>query len=404
MVQIDRYHKLQLKMSKNIFIFVVCGAKEHIDTLHFSLPYLQKRTKNEIWILTDSTRNETPIQYEGKIIDIKTPKEFDNHQASIYLKTGIYQFVPKGNRYCYLDTDIIAFSEEVDAIFKEYVSPITFAPDHCTMEKFSLHAVKCSCTSEFEKAKNTFDHYLSKVDPLRNSEDKFIQSKRLELQNTYLKLRENKFKALATAIRYFTSYPKFHLSSTLFFDKKERIWKATPATPIMNDFKISTVARQAGLKWSLKKQEPTLQDGRSIWFTQCNHLLEEITHKFNINISQPNFQHWNGGVFLFDDTSHDFLEAWFSKTMEIFKDPKWKTRDQGTLIATVWEFGLQNHPTLNKRWNLIADYNKPIMEWEGDEVRIDVNEKYSPVLIHVYHHFGDENWSFWNELMQKVNG
>jgi hypothetical protein len=78
---------------KNIFIYVVCGDREHIETLHFSLKYLKHFSKNEILVITDSSRNEIPIEYE-KIVDVKTPLEFNNHQASIYLKTGIFKFVP----------------------------------------------------------------------------------------------------------------------------------------------------------------------------------------------------------------------------------------------------------------------------------------------------------------------
>ena len=105
----------------NKFIFVVCGAQEHIDTLHYSLEYLKKFSKSEIWVLTDSSRNETSIVHDN-IIDIQTPQEFDHHQASIFLKTGIHHYFPKGNRYCYLDTDIIALSGQVDSIFNDYVT------------------------------------------------------------------------------------------------------------------------------------------------------------------------------------------------------------------------------------------------------------------------------------------
>ena len=68
-------------MTNNQFVFVVCGSKEHIDTLHFSLHYLKKKTKNTILVLTDTLRNEISIQHEH-IIDVQTPKEFSHHQAS----------------------------------------------------------------------------------------------------------------------------------------------------------------------------------------------------------------------------------------------------------------------------------------------------------------------------------
>lgn len=390
-------------MNKNIFLFVVCGAKEHIDTLHFSLKYLQKYSKNEIWVVTDSSRNEIPIDYEkDKIIDITTPKEFNHHQASIYLKTGIHRFVPKGNKYCYLDTDVIALSEEVDKIFEEYVAPITFAPDHCTMEKFSAYAVNCGCQDRWLKDRERFENASLKHDRNRSITDEIVLASQKELQNHFLILNKNKFKKLTTAIRFLISYPFFRLNKEFTYDRRKKQWLNSKGDIVLYDVNPKLIEQDSGLRYNRLSQVWMNEYKENIWADKCHHLGDYILSKFETEIKNKSFQHWNGGVFLFDDQSHDFLEAWFSKTMEIFKDPKWKTRDQGTLIATVWEFGLQNHPTLNKRWNLIADYNKPIMEWENDEVRIDVNEKYQPVFIHVYHHFGDENWRFWNELMEKV--
>lgn len=387
-------------MSKNIFIFVVCGAKEHIDTLHFSLKYLQKYSKNEIWVLTDSTRNEIAIQHD-KIIDVKTPDDYDNHQASIYLKTGIYQFVPTGNKYCYLDTDVIALNENVDLIFDEYVAPITFAPDHCTMEQFSAYAVNCTCLEEYEFFRNKLENELIKIDPLRLSKEANIFEPRKKIiqfyeQNNSLLAKGN------IALRYLFSMRFFHLTDNLIYDKTTKTWidKSTN-TVFMSRFNLAKTSRKVGLKWNYKNNYPMLPDKRNLWKNNCYHLQTYISDKFNVTITNRNFQHWNGGVFLFDNQSHEFLKAWFDKTMEIFKDPKWKTRDQGTLIATVWEFGLQNHPMLNKKWNLIADYNNPFLKWVGDEIQLSDKELYIPVLVHVYHHFGDESWDFWNELIRK---
>ena len=77
-------------MNNRIFVFVVCGKREHIDTLHLSLQYLKKYSKHEIKIITDSSRNEIEILHD-QVIDIKTPTQYSHHQASIYLKTGICQ-------------------------------------------------------------------------------------------------------------------------------------------------------------------------------------------------------------------------------------------------------------------------------------------------------------------------
>lgn len=387
-------------MSKNIFIFVVCGAKEHIDTLHFSLKYLQKYSKNEIWVLTDSTRNEISFQHD-KIIDIKTPEEYDNHQASIYLKTGIYQFVPKENKYCYLDTDIIAMNENVDLIFDEYVAPITFAPDHCKMNQFSPYAVNCECTDLYVKYNQIIETNLFKIDPLRISTKPSIISNRKKMVAFY---QENNSisKKISIGLKFLFSRKRFTLIDDIYFDKTDKKWKDGTGEVFMHNFRWSKISKNSGLTWSYLKSFPKLPDGRSLWLMQCQHLQTYISDKFNVTITNKNFQHWNGGVFLFDDQSHEFLKAWFDKTMEIFNDPKWKTRDQGTLIATVWEFGLQNHPMLNKKWNLIADYHNPYLAWdEGQKIKLSKDEIIAPNFIHVYHHFGDENWDFWRQLVQK---
>ena len=90
--------------------------------------------------------------------------------------------------------------------------------------------------------------------------------------------------------------------------------------------------------------------------------------------------------------------------MHIFNIPIWKTRDQGTLIATVWEFGLSNHPTLSKQWNFIADYyNNSLMLDEVCGLITDDGFKtsYKPNFIHVYHNWGNQDWNIWKWLTKK---
>lgn len=389
-------------MTKNCFIFVVCGANEHIDTLHFSLNFLKKYTRNDIWVLTDSTRNETPIEHD-KIVDVVTPAHFNHHQASIFLKTGIHHHFPKGHNYCYLDTDIIAMSEKVDTIFDAYKAPISFAPDHCTMEQFSSYAVNCNCTSEYDAYRNKLDEELGKKDPLRWSQDEKILALRRQLISYY---EENKTlsRRLGIALRFLLSGSKFNLTASLVYDKRSKLWsEKSSGTVFMSKLNLAKSAKKVGLKWNYKDNYPMLPDGRNLWKNTCYHLPKAIAKKFDVHISNYNFQHWNGGVFLFDDQSHDFLETWFQSTMEIFQDPEWKTRDQGTLIKTVWQFGLENHPTLSKKWNLIADFHNPHLKWEGTSIYLTASESYEPILVHVYHHFGDENWSFWNSTIKKAS-
>lgn len=390
-------------MSKNIFIFVVCGAKEHVDTLHFSMYYLKKYSKNEIWVLTDSTRNETPVEHE-QIIDIKTPEQFDHHQASIYLKTGIHQFVPKGNNYCYLDTDIIAVSTDVDLIFKEFITPIIFAPDHCVLDKFSAYAVNCECQEKWKRDRDKFNAALIKYDKNISITDPRLKESARDLQRKFAILKQDPKKKILTALRYLFSYPTFHFNSEYSFNRNKRVWVNAQKEIVMYEVKTRKIEKETGFKYSRLKQNWLNEKGEDLWRDQCPHLKEYISEKFGVEVKNAEFQHWNGGVFLFNDSSHEFLSAWFNYTMEVFKDSNWKTRDQGTLIATVWKFDLQNHATLDKKWNLIADYHNPYLSWtQDDKIQLSAKEFVKANLIHVYHHFGDENWAFWNQLMEHSN-
>ncbi len=146
--------------------------------------------------------------------------------------------------------------------------------------------------------------------------------------------------------------------------------------------------------------------GEDIFDYKCNHLTKQIKNTFNIDVKDKNWQHWNGGVFLFNEKSHRFLDQWHLKTMEIFNNKSWKTRDQGTLIANVWEFGLENHPTLSKEWNFIADfYNKELALNKVEDTISDNSFKtaYKPKFIHVFHNWKNTDWEIWQWIESKSN-
>lgn len=380
------------------FVFAVCGKCEHIETLHFSLEKLKKFSKSKIIVVTDSSRNEKPIFHES-IIDIETPKEFDNHQASIYLKTGLFKFLPKGKLYCYLDSDVVAVNAECDAIFNEFIVPIRFAPDHCQVPMFSPAAVKCSCQNEIANYVKLLNQKLDLEDPFRCSEEEYVILKRKELEEIYWKIKTNYVSYFQVGLRFLFSNKQFRLKPDLIYNKKTKIWSDKNGKSFMRTPNMRKITRELALKWSFLKPIPRLKDGRSIWRLECNHLQELIGEKFNIIVRQKKWQHWNGGVYLFNDESHLFLETWHNMTLEIFKDAKWKTRDQGTLIATVWKLGLENQPMLNKKWNLLADYNNPNVIWlEGWKIQLSKKEVVQPNFVHVYHHFFDKNWLLWRKI------
>lgn len=280
-------------MSTNkIFVYVVCGSEKYIKTLHLSLKHLKPLTQNEIIVVTDSSRNQLAINHD-QIIDVRTPEHFDNHQASIYLKTSLHRYVDLEHDYCYLDSDVIAVRDGIDTIFEHQYAPVTFARNLTTLEgnvtRFSPWAVNCSCTG--------------------------------------------------------------------------------------------------------------MGDTHS-----CTHLLAAIEGQFGISVASD-WVDWNGGVFLFGKVSVKFMQMWHEFTMQIFDNPNWKSRDQGTLIATAWKLGLQDQRCLPHPYNFIIDlYNNDLCfsKKEGYSLH-DSKEKLQPYFLHLLNNdLSREGWNMATDLENMI--
>ncbi|MFN8299299.1 MAG: hypothetical protein U0T75_09350 [Chitinophagales bacterium] len=391
-------------MSANKFVFVVCGAREHLDTLHYSLRYLKHFSKNDIVVITDSSRNEIAVEHDN-VVDVKAPEHFDNHQASIYLKVGIHKFLPKGFNYCYLDTDVVALSTECDDIFKHKHGPITFAHDHCRMPKFSPSAVRCNCLEENKKDIAELEGLMAQYDPGRKAVSPVMEQKKKDLIKKFELMKKNKLQYAWISFRFLTTLNRFKLDDDTYYHRWKKVWHdkegnviITPAESMVKD-----IEKHSKWRWNYLKRRWYGPDGRDVYDLECHHLPEYINNRFGIKVTDKNFHHWNGGVFLFGDDSHAFLDAWFDKTMKVFTYPEWRTRDQGTLIATVWEFGLQQQQPLSKKFNFIADYNnnRLMMDTEGNFSDDAFRTKTKPALAHIYHNFGLKGWDIW-DYVEKI--
>ena len=387
---------------KNVFVFVVCGSNEHINTLNFSLRYLNYFSKNEIIVVTDLLRNESEI-FHNNILNIITPEIYNNHQASIFLKTSLHKILPSGNNYCYLDTDVIAISPEVDSVFDQYLSPITFAEDHCTMNKFSPHAVNCGCIEIHLTAIKKLNELFEELDLNNQIKDKKLRLKGEELRKSLELMRKSSITHLKEIVRFYFSGTIYQFKTGNYYNKKEKHWTGAEGKVILYDQENleKRIEDASGLVWKQKENTWGTKDGNNIYESKCHHLREAIYSKFNIEIKGEDYQHWNGGVFLFNDLSFDFLELWHKYTMKIFEDSFWKTRDQGTLIATAWQLGLQNHKVLPRQFNFIADYNNPDLKYDAKELTFtdpSTSKKHHPFFMHVYHHFGEKGWDIWDYI------
>ncbi|HLP19109.1 MAG TPA: hypothetical protein VK174_02345 [Chitinophagales bacterium] len=394
-------------MRENKFVFVVCGGKEHVDTLHFSLHTLRHFSKNEILVVTDTQRNEIAVKHDN-IIDVITPEHLDHHQASIYLKTSLYRILPVGPLYCYLDTDVIALSNDVDDIFNHKTGVVTFAPDHSQMHQFSPYAVNCGCLAENRRDWHELDTILRKFDSASKVVGPNAIKKQQELKRKFELIKRNRLVYFQTALKYFLPGNTMRFDDDTYYNKASRAWYDSQGNVILHDLPqnaISQIENSTNWKWNRLRRRWISQAGKDVHDLHCQHLRENILKKFDVQIDNEKWQHWNGGVFLFDQGSRTFLHLWHLRTMKIFKDPAWKTRDQGTLIATVWQLGLQHSDLLSKQFNFIADPSNPRLMISDDEQYItdDAFEtKYSPVFIHIFNQFGNKDWEVWEWITNKL--
>ncbi|MBI5539224.1 MAG: hypothetical protein HY951_04145 [Bacteroidia bacterium] len=389
------------------YVFVVCGAEKHINTLDFSISYLKHFSNYEIIVVTDSSRNESPIKHNN-IIDIKVPVDYNNHQASIWLKTSLHRILPKGILYCYLDSDVISVNKNCNNIFNYYHSPISFASDHCKIDQFSPYAINCNCLYKYITEKDTFEKAISNAINCSNYPPDFHNPNTRELYGILENIKNNPLKNIVSIFKMLLSLFgfKFIIKNNIVLDKKKKGFFINNEVFPFLFFYRKQIKEKTIYKLNLLKLKWKKSDNTYLAKSTCNHLISEIKNNFNIKITDNKWQHWNGGVFLFNDDSYDFLETWHQMTLKIFENNVWKIRDQGTLIATVWKYNLQNHPTLPHEFNFIADYYKFNIKAEIKQNNIVItqnNKLLNPNFIHVYHEFGTKGWNLWDSIEKIYN-
>jgi len=388
-----------------VFVFVVCGALEHIHTLNYSLRALQNVSSTDIVVVTDLTRNTAIISHD-KLIDVRTPTHLNHHQASIFLKTSLHRHLPQGPLYCYLDTDVIALSEKVDDIFQHYTTPITFARDHCRMDKFSPSAINCDCLVQYAKWDSGLKRLFAMYPPTVREEEH--QEKKVRLEQLFVDIKRNRVSYALLSLRFWLSSKKFVLNKEFVLHKQEKLWRDTDGSAVLyeeqEDSFVSKIEAVSDFRFEPTYAHSWTIEGKEVFDCKCDHLRTQIKHSFNTEVSISNWHHWNGGVFLFDESSHAFLDMWHQRTVQIFNLPEWKTRDQGTLISTVWEMGLQDAPVLPSTFNLIADHAHDRIIHHGDLnfTLEESKETVRPCFIHVYHHWGDADWDVWRAIEERI--
>lgn len=319
-------------MSNRKFVFIICGKKDHIETLNQSLRFLRYFSQKEIIVITDKKRNESEILHDN-IINVVSPVHFTNKQASRWLKTGLWQWLDMSHTYCYLDSDIIAVSEEMDSIFDYRQGVIQFVQDVTSIGDCGGYLVYENETKELRKKEDEFRKFFnqktkSRLSSLRN----WLKRK---LSNGVKTSRGQGSSPRKPGKRFFIeNIGKSHLlSKGYFFDSRTGYWK---------NYK-----------------------GDKLYAPTSTILIERIKETFGVEVSNPNWKMWNGGLFLFDKKSEDFLKNWHEWTIQIFENPNWQDRDMGTLAATIWKYEIENESNLPSKFNYLL-YPNAFHKYKGN--------------------------------------
>jgi hypothetical protein len=128
---------------KGRYVFAVAG-EAHVRQAEAAIAFLKRATRRDI-LLVLAHSDYRPEHDE--IINAFTPPDMTDRQAAIFLKTGLADILGDVETYCYLDSDVIAVSPDVDEIFSQLRGPIAFAADHARIDMFSRYAVRCFCTA-----------------------------------------------------------------------------------------------------------------------------------------------------------------------------------------------------------------------------------------------------------------
>src|SRR5215472_8318422 len=119
--------------TKSCFVFAVAGAR-HVAAVDVALGYLKRVTRYDIVVV--QTRSDRRAAHDQVVI-VDVPTAMDDHRASIDLKTNLLAHVRGlADRFCYLDSDVIAVDEAVEQVFDHQSGPVTFAPDHAEIDAF----------------------------------------------------------------------------------------------------------------------------------------------------------------------------------------------------------------------------------------------------------------------------
>jgi hypothetical protein len=261
-----------------------------------------------------------------------------------------------------LDSDVVAVSSEVDRVFDQFRGSVVFAADMGKLEDFSPFAVNCACMDQTVALKDA---------QMRYDSEGFKEYQRCTdaISVELAKNRKDLIGRIRSWVNYQFGHLEFYRLSNGYYQHKETgRWYSEGGIDIDATYaRIPWISKASGCMWNATDQRYERVDGSDAEVLKCEHLRELLKLDFDVDVPKG-WQHWNGGVFLFDTRAESFFADWNGHVLKVFGSAAWRTRDQAALIATVFGHGLQNAPLLDCKFNFIVredEFEKLLASEEG---------------------------------------
>jgi hypothetical protein len=128
---------------KKLFV-LACAGESHAHRANLALRFLKKFSRTEIVVI--AAQGGPPIDHD-QVLPFPLLEGVSTERGMMVLKAALPLILgERGTRACYLDTDVVAVSPQVDEIFDAYIAPVVFAQDHLSIDAFSRCAISCGCS------------------------------------------------------------------------------------------------------------------------------------------------------------------------------------------------------------------------------------------------------------------
>ncbi|MFP4476100.1 MAG: hypothetical protein ACLFOY_11135 [Desulfatibacillaceae bacterium] len=364
---------------ESAFVFVATGPAAHLERLGVAVDRLRRFSGARILAVTDRKRNRAPLR-DVEVVDAPTPPELTDRQAAMLLKTSLHEIVDARVPCCYLDTDVLAVRPGVEGVFGQPRGPVGLCPDHCRLDEFSPYAAGCGCLDGMRERTDAVEALVAAYSG--HSRD-----------------WEGPGPGIAERLRRAAVRPVPPGIGGVLAPLVNRAVRILRLGGGRHHELLRRVERELGVFYDHANARWVDPNGRDIYECRCDHFPRAAREHWGVDM-EPEWRHPNGGVFVFDERSGPFMDAWRARVLDTFGNPGFSVRDQGALAATAWEAGMENGPWMSQDYNCILDSGNRELTHHGGLVFSTSlrGPRARPVFVHLFHDFGNPRWDVWRAV------